>query len=79
MRSLILSDNPLKRCALVDYQASAGSARYRIVCEGPNRGRASAAFDLQQHAFRGTIQMDMGGKNMTMAERQTGRRIGDCP
>lgn len=75
----ILSDNPLKRCPLIDYQTSARSATYRIVCEGPNRGSASALFDLQENAYRGTIQMNMGGKNMTMAETQVGKRIGDCP
>lgn len=75
----VLSDNPLKRCALVDYETTARSARYRIVCEGPNRGSATALFDAQETSFRGTITMNMGGKNMTMAETQIGKRIGDCP
>ncbi len=75
----ILSDNPLKRCALVDYLSSATVASYRIVCDGANRGSASAVFDVRERGYRGVIQMDMGGKNMTMAERQVGKRIGDCP
>jgi hypothetical protein len=74
----ILSDNPLKTCDQVDYQATAGTAIYRIVCAGPNRGSAVAVFDTQAFAYRGTIRMNMGGKNMTMCETQVGKRIGDC-
>jgi hypothetical protein len=29
-------------------------------------------------AFEGRIAMVMGGKNMTMSEVQTGRRVGSC-
>jgi hypothetical protein len=74
----VLSDNPLKRCELVDYQATAGTAIYRIACAGPNRGSAVAVFDTKATTFRGTIKMNMGGKNMTMSEMQAGKRIGDC-
>ena len=74
----ILSDNPLKQCALVDYRTTATAALYRIVCDGPNRGSAVGAFDIKANAYRGTITMDMGGKNMTMSESQAGTRIGDC-
>lgn len=74
----ILSDNPLKSCGLVDYQATAGTALYRIACAGPNRGSAVAVFDAKLTTYRGTIKMNMGGKNMTMSETQAGKRIGDC-
>jgi len=74
----ILSDNPLQRCDLVDYQTTAAAALYRIVCAGPNRGSAVAVFDTKQNTYQGTIRMNMGGKNMTMSETQAGKRIGDC-
>ena len=74
----ILSDNPLKRCQLVDYQATADAALYRIVCAGPNKGSAVGVFDTKGTSYRGTIKMNMGGKNMTMSETQAGKRIGDC-
>ena len=74
----ILSDNPLKQCALVDYQTTTAAALYRIACAGPNRGSAVGVFDTTRTTFRGTIRMDMGGKNMTMSETQTGKRTGDC-
>jgi len=74
----VLSDNPLKTCELVDYQATAGTATYRIACTGPNRGSAVAVFDTRSTNYRGTIKMNMGGKNMTMSETQVGKRIGNC-
>ena len=74
----VLSDNPLKTCDLVDYQATAGTAIYRIACAGPNRGSAVAVFDTRSTNYRGSIKMNMGGKNMTMSETQAGKRIGDC-
>ena len=75
----VLSDNPLRSCELVDYQATASTAIYRIACAGPNRGSAVAVFDTRVTTYRGTIKMNMGGKNMTMSETQAGKRIGDCP
>jgi hypothetical protein len=74
----VLSDNPLKHCALVDYQTTDSAALYRIVCAGPNKGNAMAVFDTKGSTYRGTIRMNMGGKNMTMSETQAGKRIGDC-
>ena len=75
----ILSDNPLKSCDMLDYQVTAETAVYRIACPGPNRGSAVAVFDTTRTAYRGTIRMNMGAKNMTMAEMQVATRIADCP
>ena len=75
----VLSDNPLKHCELVDYEVTAASALYRIACAGPNRGSAVAVFHTRAASYRGTIKMNMGGKNMTMSETQAGKRIGNCP
>ena len=74
----VLSDNPLKNCNLLDYQVTADTAVYRIACPGPNKGSAVAVFDTTGTTYRGSIKMNMGGKNMTMSETQVGRRIGSC-
>ena len=74
----ILSDNPLKQCPVLDYQTSAFAVGYRIECPGPNRGSGVAAFDIKESTYRGTIKMNMGGKNMIMSETQSGKRTGDC-
>jgi len=75
----VLSDNPLKQCELLDYHATAETASYRIACPGPNRASAVAVFDTTRTSYRGTIQMNMGGKNMTMTEAQVGKRVAECP
>lgn len=75
----VLSENPLRNCDLLDYQVTDGTASYRIACPGPNRGSAVAVFETTATAYRGSIQMNMGGKNMTMSETQVGGRIGNCP
>jgi Protein of unknown function (DUF3617) len=74
----VLSDNPLKACELLDYRVSGDTAAFRIACPGPNRGFAAGVFRTTATAYRGTIQMNMGAKNMTMSETQIGTRIGDC-
>jgi hypothetical protein len=74
----LLSDNPLKACDLVDYRVTDARAMYRIACPGPNKGSAVGMFELAPSAYRGVIDMNMGGKNMTMSETQVGRRTGDC-
>ena len=75
----ILSKNPLRICNLLDYRATDGAVSYRIACPGPNKGSAVAVFRTTATTYRGSIQMNMGGKNMTMSETQAGRRIGNCP
>jgi hypothetical protein len=74
----VLSDNPLKACDLVDYEATTDTGVYRIVCAGPNRGTAVGMFETSATAYHGTIKMNMGGKNMTMSEMQIGKRVGEC-
>jgi hypothetical protein len=75
----VLSRNPLKNCDLLDYRATDTAATYRIACPGPNKGSAVAVFETTATTYRGSINMNMGGKNMTMSETQAGKRIGNCP
>ena len=75
----VLSDNPLKHCQLVDFQATADAALYRIVCAGQNRASAVGVFDTKAASYRGTIRMSPDGKSMTRSETQAGKRIGNCP
>jgi hypothetical protein len=74
----VLSDNPLKACDLVDYEATMDTAVYRIACAGPNRGTAVGTFEISTTVYHGAIKMNMGGKNMTMSEVQIGKRVGEC-
>lgn len=75
----VLSDNnPLAKCPSSNLHADRNEIFFDIQCPGGNAARASARFTLADASFEGRITMKMGGKNMTMTETQSGRRVGDC-
>ena len=71
-------NNPLARCPASNVKQSVDELTFDLVCEGHNQAIAWAKFRLWPDRFAGAIDMKMGGKNMTMTERQAGRRIGPC-
>jgi hypothetical protein len=76
---IVLSDNnPLSRCPPSNIRRDRHSLTFDLICEGHNQAVASAQFTLQRDRFNGAFAMKMGGKNMTMTERQEGRRTGPC-
>lgn len=76
---VVLSENnPLVRCPAENIKESAGELTFDLICEGHNQAVASAKFRLHRERFDGAFNMKMGGKNMTMTERQSGKRVGDC-
>jgi Protein of unknown function (DUF3617) len=77
---MVLSDNnPLVRCPASNVREDGDILTFGLVCEGHNQAVAWAKFTLKGDRFDGTFDMKMGGKNMTMTERQTGHRTGPCP
>lgn len=74
----IESDTPLKKCQRMPICMGGKKAGFQIVCGGGTGGVANGQFTLSNNRFSGTIEMNMGGKNMTVVERQSGRRLGDC-
>ncbi|WP_334146707.1 DUF3617 domain-containing protein [Hyphomicrobium sp.] len=76
---VVLSENnPLARCPSSNVTQSGDELSFDLICEGHNQAVAWAKFQLWPNRFVGAFDMKMGGKNMTMTERQTGRRIGTC-
>jgi len=76
---VVLSENnPLIRCPASNIKESGGELTFDLICEGHNQAVASAKFELFRERFAGAFDMKMGGKNMTMTERQSGKRLGDC-
>ena len=75
----VLSENPIRVCPISDYRATATTAQYRIRCPGANAASAEGEFETTETGYRGTISMQMGGKNMTMSETQVAVRVGTCP
>jgi len=76
---IVLSDNnELARCPASNIRESGNELTFDLVCEGHNRAVAWAKYRLSPDGFIGTVDMKMGHKNMTLTERQRGKRIGVC-
>lgn len=76
---VVLSEsNPLARCPASDIKQTGDELTFDLICEGHNQAVAWAKFRLGPDWFAGAFDMKMGGKNMTMTERQTGHRVGAC-
>ena len=72
-----LGPGPLRSC-----HAEARLMDERLIvdttCDGPNAGWAVSSYRPTAAGFSGTVDINMGGKNMTVQEVQRGVRIGDC-
>ena len=75
---VLSGNNPLASCPAGNIRRDVASLSFDILCQGRGAARGRAVYTLMPGAFEGRIAMVMGGKNMTMTEVQTGRRIGPC-
>jgi hypothetical protein len=76
--AVLSANNPLARCPAEYVRLESDTLTFDIMCQGGNAARGAATYALSIDRFHGRIAMKMGGKNMTMAETQSGRRIGAC-
>lgn len=74
----ILSDNPLSNCGYKPLSSTPREVKFQIVCPGKRSAYAYGTFTMHFKKFSGSIKMNMGGKNMTLIERQDGKYIGPC-
>ena len=75
---VLSANNPLAKCPASNVERDGGTLRFDIFCEGRGAAFAHAVYELRPDGFEGRIAMVMGGKNMTMTEVQSGRRVGNC-
>ncbi len=72
-----LGPGPLAGCPSHARDTPEGVA-VATTCPGSNAGFAKAHYRRTPNGFTGRVEMDLGGKNMTLAEQQRGTRAGDC-
>lgn len=72
-----LGPGPLKNCPAT-ARATEGGMEVTTRCPGPNMGHALSRYRVTSDGFRGWVSMNMGGKNMTVTEKQTGTWVGRC-
>jgi hypothetical protein len=70
--------NPLRGCPASNVRRDGAILTFDIVCPGGDAAVGTARYTMWADRFEGAIAVKMGGKNMTMVERQSGRRVGVC-
>lgn len=74
----MLREPVLKGCRLVEGNRHADSISYRLVCELGHGTTGSATWQLGAALIQGTLNVKLGGKNMTFYQRITAKPLGDC-
>ena len=74
----ILQHEALKGCKL-DHEGSVASSVHLLLrCEAGNSTTGVAEWRVDELGIRGTLDVKLGGKNMTFYQRVSGRTIGVC-
>jgi hypothetical protein len=74
----ILSHPALKGCRLTDETHGKGTFSYSLVCTGGHGTTGEATWHVGEHQIRGTLNVKLGGKNMTFYQRVTALPLGAC-
>jgi hypothetical protein len=74
----ILRHPALEGCVLENEQRHEQSLSYQLVCAGGHGTTGAAVWHLGEHWIRGTLDVKLGGKNMTFFQRITAIPLGKC-
>lgn len=74
----ILQHPALEGCKLENERLLPQSLSYQLVCTGGHGTTGSAIWHLGEHRIRGTLDVKLGGKNMTFYQRITAIPLGEC-
>lgn len=74
----ILSHASLKGCRLDQEGRHDDIVSYRLGCEGGRGTTGVARWHLGPLRIQGTLDVKLGGKNMTFYQRVTARPLGEC-
>jgi len=75
----ILRHPALDGCRLEREQQQPDSLSYQLICTGRHGTTGSAVWHLGDHRVRGTLDVKLGGKNMTFSQTITAIPLGKCP
>jgi hypothetical protein len=74
----ILQHPSLEGCKLAGEQRRGDTIRYRLVCASAQVASGAARLDQGPGRIAGILEIKMGGKNMTFAQRVEAVRQGEC-
>ena len=72
----ILAHPALAGCRLAGKTRQSDTVAYSLVCSNATTG--AAVWNLDTHRIRGTLNVKLGGKNMTFYQRVTALPLGKC-
>jgi hypothetical protein len=74
----ILHHPSLEGCKLGDERRHGDTILYRLLCTSPQVATGNARLDAGPGRITGILEIKMGGKNMTFAQRIELVRLGQC-
>lgn len=74
----ILGHESLKGCKLADERRGDRTSSWTLVCKGRHGTTGHALWFLDAAQITGTLNVKLGGKNMTFYQRVTLRPAGEC-
>jgi hypothetical protein len=74
----ILHHPALKDCRLDQESRQQDASSYALVCEGRHGTTGRATWELGRKQITGTLDVKLGGKNMTFYQRITARPLSEC-
>jgi hypothetical protein len=74
----ILQHPSLEGCRLASARRRGDTIRYRLACASPQVATGDARLDAGPGRIAGVLEIKMGGKNMTFAQRVDAVRQGEC-
>jgi hypothetical protein len=74
----ILSHESLKGCQLENESRYEDTVSYLLICAGGHGTTGAAHWYLGADQIRGTLDVRLGGKNMTFYQRIVAKPLGEC-
>lgn len=74
----VLSHPALQGCSLQNEARHDDAVSYALVCSGGHGTTGEAIWQIDAHRIRGTLNIKLGGKNMTFYQRVTALPLGAC-
>jgi hypothetical protein len=74
----ILTHPALKGCSLQDERRKDDTVSYTLMCTGGHGTTGEAIWHIGERQIRGTLNVKLGGKNMTFYQRVTALHLGAC-
>jgi hypothetical protein len=74
----VMQHAALKDCRLEEKSRDQGAVTFALICKGGQGTTGRATWQLGRNQSTGTLDVKLGGKNMTFFQRVSARPLGEC-